>query len=436
MRHIYRVDLETVTWLAGPAGQEVLGFITSMDDQAHTRAAEGDGSAVDPLKLAQATARKFPDLERSRAAVALTQVELRRRAANRLGPLAAQLLYTRDGLEQASRIVVASRRAERYRCAGIRSIADLGCGIGLDSLAFALAGISVTSLELDPITAAIARANAAAARVSELVTVVEGDLTDATFLEPLISEVDAVFLDPARRDSATQLDGRSRRILDPQSWSPPWSWVVSLAERTPRLAAKVAPGIPHDLTPDGGCATWTSVDGNLVEAEVAWPGLNINGPRRRAAVIRDGRAHELSSHLALEQEPAPSCGPVGEWIMEPDDAVIRSGLIATLAEQIGARFLDPQVAYLTMDDEPAASPFLATFRVDEALPYSVNTLRRTLSARGVGNVVVKKRAISLDPDVVRKQLRLTKADGHATVLITRIGTDPWAFICTPQQRAL
>jgi hypothetical protein len=86
--------------------------------------------------------------------------------------------------------------------------------------------------------------------------------------------------------------------------------------------------------------------------------------------------------------------------------------------------------------EPAPSPFMATFRVDEALPYSLEALRGALKARSIGHVVVKKRAINIDPDDVRKRLKLPKAEGKATVIVTRIGTDPWAFICTPQARRL
>ena len=427
---------EMVEWLASSDGRAVLEFVTVVDDDAHLRASRGDASAVDALKLANAIAKHFPDLDRGLAAAALTQVQLRRKAAGRLGPHASELLYTRDGLEQASRLVVAQLRAGRYRDAGVESVADLGCGIGLDSIAFSLAGIAVTAIERDPTVATIARANAAAVGVSDRLTVVEADVTDPDTLALLLSRVDAIFLDPARRDTASQTSGRSQRTLDPQAWSPPWSWVAALAERSPRLAAKVAPGIPHELTPDGGCTTWTSVDCDLVEAEVAWPGLNTAGVRRRAVVIRRDVAHELSSAISLEAEPLAPIGTIGNWIMEPDDAVIRAGLIAALAERIDARFIDPQVAYLTSDDEPPPSPFMAAFRVDEALPYSLDSLRRALTARGVGQVVVKKRAITIDPDDVRKRLKLPKAEGKATVVITRIGTDPWAYICAPRARAI
>jgi len=430
------MERETVTWLMSTQGRDVLGFVMAADHESHLRAARGDATAADPLRLAQATANAFPDLDRTFAAAALTQVRLRRTASARLGPMATDLLYTRDGLEQASRTIVAQQRAARFRAADACAVADLGCGIGLDSIAFSRAGMKVSAVERDPVVAAIARSNAAAVRVAELMHVREGDFTSPDFLDEAMRDVDSIFIDPARRDTTQRTDGRSQRTLDPHAWSPPWSWVVALAERSQRLAAKVAPGIPHELTPDGGCTTWTSVDGDLVESEVAWSGLNTAGVRRRAVVIRREVPHELVSAISLQAEDDPPVGGVGDWLMEPDDAVIRSGLIATLAEQVAARFIDPKVAYLTTDAEPAPSPFMATFRVSEAMPYSIEALRGALKARSIGHVVVKKRAINIDPDDVRKRLKLPKAEGKATVIITRIGTDPWAFICTPQGRRL
>ena len=52
-------------------------------------------------------------------------------------------------------------------------------------------------------------------------------------------------------------------------------------------------------------------------------------------------------------------------------------------------------------------------------------------AEEVGHVVVKKRATSLDVNDVRRRLSLPKARGSAVVLLTRVGDDPWAYVCDP-----
>ncbi|MHB0928916.1 MAG: methyltransferase domain-containing protein, partial [Candidatus Nanopelagicales bacterium] len=202
-------------WIASPQAAPALAW------------AEAHWSAADALRLGVELERGFGLAPQQRAAV-LTQAELRQRAAGRWNEPHGGLFFTRPGLEQATRPALARWRAERLRGYGVRAIADLGCGLGLEALALAGAGLLVTAVELDAETAALAQANLAG-----LVTEVRlGDVTDPALLEPLLAEVDAVFLDPARRDPAAprSIDGRSgQRVSDPSQWSPPWSWITALA---------------------------------------------------------------------------------------------------------------------------------------------------------------------------------------------------------------
>src|SRR5262245_8040569 len=73
-------------------------------------------------------------------AAAVGQVLLRRRAVAKFGADADRLWLTAEALEQASRRTVAAHRADRMRAAGVRTVLDLGCGIGADLLAYAAAG--------------------------------------------------------------------------------------------------------------------------------------------------------------------------------------------------------------------------------------------------------------------------------------------------------
>ncbi|MDO5494427.1 MAG: SAM-dependent methyltransferase, partial [bacterium] len=74
-------------------------------------------------------------------AAALTQQHLRQRAESKLGEFARTLLFTEAGLQQATRLQVAAQHARRYRDAGVTHVADLGCGLGIDSLALAALGL-------------------------------------------------------------------------------------------------------------------------------------------------------------------------------------------------------------------------------------------------------------------------------------------------------
>ena len=424
------MDLGTVAWLTSDAGRAVLAAATAYDDDAHARAAAGEAGAVDPLRASAALRRTAPDADPAHLAAALTQVRLRRRAGARLGADAARLLLTEDGSEQATRTAVADLRAASYAAAGATHVADLGCGLGLDSLAFARAGLAVTAVELDPVVAALARANVEELGLAHRIRVLEGDVTDDAVLSVALQQADAAYVDPARRDTADRRGGRSARVSDPADWSPPWSWVEAVAARMARTAAKVAPGVPHAMTPDGGCTTWTSVDGQLVEAEIAWPALTDGPHRRRARVVRRDDVVIVGSPRRLDDETPPPVGPIGTWLHEPDDAVIRAGLVGAVVDRLAGRLLDPHVAYVSTDRDLDLGPLTARFAVRHALPFDLDRLRALLVADGVGSVVVKKRATSLDVDDVRRRLRLPPAPGTAVVLLARIGDDPWAYVAS------
>lgn len=191
---------------------------------------------------------------------AMAQARLRQRAAAKFGAADAErMFFTPNGVEQSTRTTVATYRAERMRALGVTSVADLCCGIGGDAIALARAGIRVLAVDRDPLTAAVARANADALGLTDLVEVREADVTEVD-----VSPYDAVFVDPARR-------GGRGRIFDPEAYSPPLSWAVATALKAPRAALKIAPGVPHEAVPAEAEAEWISDGGDVKEA-VLWFG--------------------------------------------------------------------------------------------------------------------------------------------------------------------
>ena len=412
------MDLDRLAALRTPTGSAAL-------------AAAAELTGGDPL-VAAATLRSA-GVPGDLAAAALTQAELRRRGTAKFGPAGAEMFFTRAGLEQATRAAVADRRAARLHAAGVRVLADLGCGLGADALAAARAGIRVYGVEADPLTAAIATANAAAAGLAELFTVECADATTVDLAGLGGTGVDAVFCDPARRRA-----GSGRRVFDPASYSPPWDFVLSLTRRVPRTVLKVAPGIDHGLIPPGAEAEWVSVGGDLVEATL-WCGPLAQVPRRAtllpAVTAATGKAPtatagtpggaQLTGTGGVEAE----VGPVRRYLYDPDGAVIRAHLVAEFAETVRGTLADPSIAYVYAD-VAVRTPYARCLEVRETMPFSLKRLRSLLRDRGVGRLEILKRGSALDPERLRRDLRLA-GGASASLVLTRVAGAPTVLICQP-----
>ncbi|WP_431946405.1 THUMP-like domain-containing protein [Micromonospora marina] len=405
------MDLDQLAALRTPEGSAALA--------AAERVAGGD-------PLAAAAALRSAGIPGGLAAAALTQAELRRRADGKFGAAAAGMFLTRAGLEQATRRAVADRRAARLRAAGVTTLADLGCGLGADALAAARAGLRVYAVEADPVTATMAAANAEAAGLADLVTVECGDATAFD-----VSGVDAVFCDPARRRAGT-----GRRVFDPNAYSPPWDFVTGLAARVPRTVVKVAPGLDHALIPAGAEAEWVSVDGDLVEAAL-WCG-DLAAVPRRATLLREkegpllnasGSKRVPSYHLTGTGAAEAPVGPVRRFLYDPDPAVVRAHLVAELAADLDATLADPSIAYLYAD-EARPTPFARCLEITDVLPFSLKRLRALLRERRVGRVEIRKRGSALEPEKLRRDLRLS-GDEAASLALTRVAGDPTVLVCRP-----
>ncbi|MEV8229614.1 methyltransferase domain-containing protein [Streptomyces sp. NPDC079167] len=347
---------------------------------------------------------------------ALGQARLRQRAVAKFGPADAyRMFFTPDGVEQATRTSVAGYRAGRFAELGVRSVADLCCGIGGDAIALARAGISVLAVDRDPLTAQVARANAEALGLQDLVEVRCADVTDVD-----TSPYDAVFVDPARR-------GGRGRIFDPEAYSPPLSWAAGAALKAPRAALKIAPGVPHEAIEPAAEAEWISDGGDVKEA-VLWFGEGFAPGTFRATLLPSRTT--LASHGPL---PAPPVGPVGRYLYEPDGAVIRAHLVAEIVERCDGRLIDETIAYVT-SDRPYESDATAAYEITDQLPFNMKKLKALLRERRVGVLTVKKRGSAVEPEELRRKMKL-QGPHAATVFLTRVAGAPTMLIGQPVSRS-
>jgi hypothetical protein len=199
--------------------------------------------------------------------------------------------------------------------------------------------------------------------------------------------------------------------------------VVGLAQRVARTVVKLAPGLDHGLIPDRAEAEWVSVDGDLVEAAL-WFGLPDLAPRR-ATVMRAGAASSLTG---TGTDRAPVAG-VGPYLYDPDPAVVRSHLVAEFASIVDGWLADEHLAYV-FAAAPRTTPYGRCFEVVEELPFARKQLRAQLRGRGIGRLEIRKRGVAVEPDELRRDLRLAGPAG-ATLVLLRVGSTPRALLCRP-----
>jgi SAM-dependent methyltransferase len=393
------MDMPTLDWLRSPAGQNVLADLSTVP------LSERD---VLPT-LSRLRARYPPELARA----AVEQAMLRQRARAKFRH-AERLYFTREALEQASSTQVAAHRARRI-AAYAAHVVEVGSGIGADTLALAEAGCRVSALERDPLRLALAQANAEALELAGHIRFVQADALHAP-----LPPADALFCDPARRTGGT-------RRFDPERYEPPLSAVLGWRAAFPALAAKLAPGIDTDALGAAPPAEveFVSLDGELKEA-VLWCGPLAETSRRATLLRSSGPPATLTD---ATPPPVPPLAPPAAILYEPDPAIIRAGLVAHLAQNLGAAQLDPTIAYLTAD-AARPTPLARAWRIREWLPFGLKRLRARLRALDAGAVTVKKRGSPLDTEKLARQL----SGGGArplVVVLTQVQGQHAALICEP-----
>jgi len=335
-------------------------------------------------------------------AAVLSQSRLRARADTKFGEFAGRMLFTEAGLEQATRLRVAALHAGRFVAAGTTRVVDLGCGIGGDAMAMAAMELTVTAVDTDEVTAAVASYNLAPFANASVVNA-EAESID-------LADFDAAWIDPARRTAGHT---NTARLTKPEDYSPALDWVFGLADRLP-IGVKLGPGHDRELIPADAEAQWVSVDGKLVEMGLWFGALARDGIRRAALLLSHDGASELTA--AADSEDV-AVGTLGNYLYEPDGAVIRARLIGDLARSLDALMLSEGIAYLT-SAALQPTPFATAFRVLESLPVDERKLRLALQERRIGTLEIKKRGVDVDPAGLRTRLRL-KGPESGTLVMTR-----------------
>lgn len=338
------------------------------------------------------------DLSAAHAQAVMETAVLRQKAVVKFSR-AAQMYFTRPALEQASSEVIAAYRARRFADAGVRRIADLGCGIGGDAIGLA-AQAQVIGVDMDPLRLAMAEQNLVAYGRGGNFQSLHADFT--TLSRP---DVDGLFFDPARRDE------RGKRLFSVEAYQPPLSWIDGWRGDL-LTAVKISPGVDYDELPADAEVEFISVRGELKEA-VLWYGALRTAVKRRATLLVDDKVHTMTT---TDMPDNIDTAPPKRFLYEPDSAIIRAHLVQQLAAQLGATKLDDDIAYLSSDVE-IETPFARRFPIDDYFPFQLKRLRHYLREREIGQVTIKKRGSPLELDQLRQQLRL-RGNRECTIFLT------------------
>ena len=384
-----------------------MGYEFSAADVAFLTSAAGRSALAEVGALPLTAASRLADVAAARrivpefAAAVLETAVLRRKAVAKLS-CTDGWLFTDAALQQATPSPVAEQRARRLRG---RDVHDVTCSIGADLTVVARVANRCVGSDVDAIRLKMARHNASVSGVDPL-------LIRADALRPSTGDT-VVVADPARRDGAGRRKWRAGDLV------PPLDDLVD-AYRGRELAVKCSPGMDFDAAPWADEVELVSLDGQVREA-CLWTG-SLATVSRRATVLRTN-----GPEWTITSDDGDDCpvAPVGAWIIDPDGAVVRAGLVRHYAARHGLAQLDPHIAYLTGDAPP---PGIRAFQVIEHGHYSEKTLRAVLRRHRIGRLEILVRGLDVDPNTLRPRLKLS-GDAEATVVLTRIGHTPTAVLC-------
>lgn len=303
-----------------------------------------------------------------------------------------------DSAQQATPPAVAAYRAQFLQERNVDVVHDLTCSIGTEGQSYRPS--SYVGSDLDASRVAMAQHN-----IEHPVFRADA-LTTTTTAEVCIA-------DPARRQGGNRIT-RLDQLLPPPA---------DLLATHGEMAIKCAPGIDHSEWE--GLACVVSLDGGVKETCLYTPGL---GTGKRAVVLNttpEGIRTDVIEDDRDEDE-LPEAGPVGRFLIDPDGAIVRAGLVRHYAAREGLHQLDPRIAYLTGDRLPQGT---SGFEFIEMVP--MKKLKAAMVAHDVGSLEILVRGQDVNPDQLRKKLRL-KGSTAKTLVVTRIGTKGVAVLCGPR----
>ncbi|HHO57402.1 MAG TPA: SAM-dependent methyltransferase [Thermoplasmatales archaeon] len=288
----------------------------------------------------------------------LEMARCRIRAKSKFGKYAELLFFDEEGLRYSTPPEVAEYRAERLKS---KSIADLGCGVGIQLLHFAAHAEKCVGVEKDGTRAKMAMFNAMAMG-RENVEIIEGDVLDKSIAEKIDAET--IFCDPARRP-----EEEHRRF---ETLSPNPVHVYSLYDG--KIAFELPPLIHREEIKIEGEKEYTSLNfrlnrlalytGTLAECDTS----AISLPSRER-IRNDDERKEVTKGKKIMN-----------YIYEVDNTIVKARLMENLWGKLSFNgfLISESKRTLLSSDEIYASSFLKRYEVMKICDFSRSKINREL----------------------------------------------------------
>ncbi len=382
--------------------------------------AEIEAGGESELALQQRLRKTYPD---ALVRAALSLVELRRRGRAKF-VRSDRMWFDRVGLEQATPEPVGRHKANRFATAPSEpALVDLCCGIGADACQMAQHR-DVFAVDRRTVAAWRTARNAAVYDVAGQITTHLADVTTVDVAGRL------VHIDPDRRTSG-------RKVVRIEESEPGLEFLEQLVTRAAGGAIKLSPAANFGGKFPEAEVELVSLNGECKEATI-WFGALRGETQFRATVLTSRSPGDLENvdSATLTGDPWSARGPVvplGRYLLDPDPAVVRAGLVDVCSETLSIGRLDPEEEYLTSDELPPA-PFVTPFEVVADLSNNDREIRSYFRESQIGQVEIKCRHVPVDVEAFRKKLPLPGREA-AVLLFARVSGRTRAIVARRVPRA-
>ena len=317
---------------------------------------------------------------------------IRNKCRNRIDNV-DNFIFTAKGSQQASSTALAKYHAKKLE--NYSTIADLCCGNGIDLFYISKNKKQVFALDLDEETLLAAKYNN---RKEQNITFLQEKA------EEFSNPVSAIFVDPDRRDE-------NKRFIAPEDLSPKLSNILKLTEITPNILVKLSPAMDYKSI--------------IIKQKHSYEFISENGELKEILLCLGNFANDgnkailLPKNISLLQNKKEiAISGTLKYILEPDSAIIRAGLVQDLGYEIGTTLLNKHLALLSSNKE-IFSDFTKTYLVVDQFDYNLKKLKKYLRQANIGKLVIKTRGFSQSVEEFRKKLKL-KGNESSIMFIIRI----------------